>query len=301
MDATLELDRVRKSYDGTVAVDDLSLSIAPGTIFGLLGPNGAGKTSAIRMMVGILLPDSGSVRVLGAPLTRAVRRRIGYLPEERGLYRRMTVKDNLVFFAELAGVSARDARARGLEWTKRLGLDGWFERRVEELSKGMQQKIQFIAALIHDPEFLVMDEPFGGLDPINANELRDVVIDLKRNGRTILLSTHRMDHAEKMCDEICFINRGKALLRSNLREAKARAGRRFIRIELDGSVACLARNPLVENFQDYGNHAELTLHADADSQQFLREAMSKARVLQFEVREPSLEELFIEVVGAEHA
>jgi ABC-2 type transport system ATP-binding protein len=297
MTATLQLEHASKSYDETIAVNDVSFSVMPGTIFGLLGPNGAGKTSTIRMTIGILLPDDGTVRLFGAPLTRSSRRRIGYLPEERGLYRKMTVRDNLGFIGELAGLSSRDARERGFKWTQRLQLDGWLDRKVEELSKGMQQKIQFIAALIHDPELVVLDEPFGGLDPINANELKDIVLDLKRQGRSVLLSTHRMDQAEKLCDEMCLINRGRAVLNGKLRALKAGTGKHSISIELDGPADFLAASPLVEHFNNFGNAAELTLHSEADSQEILRTAMARARVLRYEVREPSLEENFINVVG----
>jgi ABC-2 type transport system ATP-binding protein len=297
MSASLELEHACKSYDGIFAVNDISLSVPPATIFGLLGPNGAGKTSTIRMMIGILVPDAGSVRVFGAPLTRGATRRIGYLPEERGLYRKMTVRENLTFIGELAGLSSRDARIRGERWTERLQLDGWLDRKVEELSKGMQQKIQFITAVIHDPQLIILDEPFGGLDPINANELKDIIVELKREGRAILLSTHRMDQAEKLCDEICLINRGRVLLSGDLRAVKAASGKRSIAIELESSAAFLAGSPLVERFNDFGNSAELTLRADADSQELLRAAMATARVLRFEVREPSLEEIFIAAVG----
>src|SRR5579885_285652 len=297
MGATLEMDRVSKSFDGVCAVDELSFSIAPGTIFGLLGPNGAGKSSAIRMMIGILAPDSGSVRAFGVPISRSITRRIGYLPEERGLYRTMTVSENLAFIGELAGVSVRDARGRGLEWSRRLGLEGCFDRKVEELSKGMQQKVQLIAALIHDPELVIMDEPFAGLDPVNVNELRDVLTGLRSRGRTLLLSTHRMDQAERLCDEICLIHRGRSVLRGSLREAKESCATRSIRIELDRAAAFLASSPMVETFRDLGNSADITIRSGADSQDLLREAMERARVLRFEVREPSLEDVFITTVG----
>ncbi|MHB8384473.1 MAG: ABC transporter ATP-binding protein, partial [Candidatus Binataceae bacterium] len=234
MPITVELEQARKCYDGMVAVDSLSLSISGGEIFGLLGPNGAGKTSTIRMMIGITRPDSGTVRVFGAPITRAALGRIGYLPEERGLYRRMTVRENLSFLGRLAGLSSAQARERAHAWTTRLELGDWFERRVEEMSKGMQQKIQFAAALIHDPDFIVMDEPFGGLDPVGANELKEILLELKGQGRTIVLSTHRMDQAQKLCDTICLINGGRAILHGNLRAIKSDYGARFVQIDYTG-------------------------------------------------------------------
>jgi ABC-2 type transport system ATP-binding protein len=297
MSAGVELVGVRKSFDGIVAVDDLSLTIPPGAIFGLLGPNGAGKTTAIRMLIGILLPDAGEVRIFGAPVSRDVTRRIGYLPEERGLYRRMTVEDNLVFVGRLAGLAARDARVRALKWARRMEIDRWMSSRVEQLSKGMQQKVQFIAALVHEPDLVVMDEPFSGLDPINVNELNEILLDLKRSGRTILLSTHRMDQAERLCDEICLVNRGRGVLSGPIRQIRSANGRCTLRIEIEGDLASLARFPGVECFIDRGNHADIVLCPGADSQDLLRRAMRLGRVLRFELREPSLEDVFVSVVG----
>jgi ABC-2 type transport system ATP-binding protein len=301
MPVTVELERARKCYDGKVAVDSLSLSISGGEIFGLLGPNGAGKTSTIRMMIGITRPDSGVVRVFGQPLARATLRRIGYLPEERGLYRRMTVRENLSFLGQLAGLTAAQTLERGRTWTARLELSEWFERRVEELSKGMQQKIQFVAALIHDPDFIVMDEPFGGLDPVNANELKEILLELKGQGRTIVLSTHRMDQAEKLCDAICLINGGRAILHGGLRDIKSQYGERFVQIDYAGANGLLAGHPMVETRRDFGNHLELKLRTGADPQEILHAAAASARISRFELMEPSLEEIFIDRVGRRDA
>jgi ABC-2 type transport system ATP-binding protein len=293
---TVELERIRKSYNGLVAVDDLSFSISAGQIFGLLGPNGAGKTSTIRMMIGITEPDAGAVRIFGAPISRDALRHVGYLPEERGLYRRMTVRANLEFLGQLAGLSTTISDQRMEAWAARLEISDWLERRVEELSKGMQQKIQFVAALIHDPELIVMDEPFAGLDPVNAIQLRDVLLSLKALGKSILFSTHRMDQIEKLCDSICLIDRGKAVLTGSLSEIKAGYGRRFVQIDYDGDGAFLADNPAIESLNDYGNHAELQLKPGADSQVLLRDAMAALRVRRFQVMEPSLEQIFIDRV-----
>jgi ABC-2 type transport system ATP-binding protein len=213
---TLELCTIRKSYDQFVAVDDLSFQITPGQIYGLLGPNGAGKTSSIRMIIGITLPDTGLVRMFGEPFRRTHLDKVGYLPEERGLYRKMKLREQLVFLGELKGLASAEALRRTKSWCERLELTDWLDKKVEELSKGMQQKVQFIGALLHDPDFIIMDEPFSGLDPSNAVVLKDVLLDLKRAGKTILFSTHRMDHAERLCDAICLINRGKAVLEGDL-------------------------------------------------------------------------------------
>jgi ABC-2 type transport system ATP-binding protein len=295
--AAVELLDVRKSYGGYAAVDGISFAIPPAHIFGLLGPNGAGKTSTIRMMIGITSPDSGSVRLFDERLRRSALRRVGYLPEERGLYRRMTVGANLVFLGQLAGLSVATSKERIDAWTRRLGIADWVDRRVEELSKGMQQKIQFIAALLHDPDLLVMDEPFAGLDPVNTMQLKDVLMELRTAGKSLLFSTHRMDQVEKLCDSICLINRGKAVLQGSLSEVKASNGRRFVQIDYEGDGACLAGSPLVDSLNDYGNHAELRLKPGADSQELLRTAMRALRVIRFQVMDPSLEQIFIERIA----
>jgi len=294
---TVELRGVRKSYGGYAAVDGLSFEIPPAHIFGLLGPNGAGKTSTIRMMIGIIAPDSGCVRIFGGPIRRRALSRVGYLPEERGLYRRMTVGDNLVFLGRLAGLSAAAARERIDAWTRRLEIADWIDRRVEELSKGMQQKIQFVAALLHDPGLIVMDEPFAGLDPVNTMQLKDVLVGLRAAGKSILFSTHRIDQVEKLCDSICLIDRGKSVLQGSLSEIKSGNGRRFVQIDYEGDGGCLAGHPLVDSLNDYGNHAEVRLKPGADPQELLRTAMRGLRVTRFQVMEPSLEQIFIDRIA----
>ena len=294
---TVELQRVCKSYDGFVAVDGLSFSISPRQVFGLLGPNGAGKTSTIRMMIGIIMPDAGVVRIFDQPFARTHLRHIGYLPEERGLYRKITVRENIALLGQLSGLSARDAVARGRQWARRLDVDEWVDKKVEELSKGMQQKIQFIVALLHEPQLIIMDEPFAGLDPVNANALKDVLLELKEQGRTILFSTHRMDQVEKLCDTICLVDHGRSVLQGGLREIKAGYGRRFVQIEYEGDGSFLSRCQLVESYNNYGNYAELKLRPSADSQDLLKAAAERARILRFEVMEPSLEQIFIDRVG----
>src|ERR1700722_7608852 len=213
----VELVRVTKAYENKVAVRDLSLSIDAGQMSGLLGPNGAGKTSSIRMMMGITLPDSGQVNLFGKPFERKSLDRVGYLPEERGLYKKMKVIDQLIFFGELHGVSAADAQTRAVSWAKRLEIADSLTKKTEELSKGMQQKIQFISTLLHDPGLIVMDEPFSGLDPVNATLLERTLLELKDQGKAIIFSTHRMDQVEKLCDSICLINKGQAVLTGRVR------------------------------------------------------------------------------------
>lgn len=294
---TVELEQVRKSFDKFVAVKDLSLTIEPGGIFGLLGPNGAGKTSTIRMMIGITLPDSGQVRMFGEPFRRNHLKRIGYLPETSGLYKKMKIGEQLMLFGQLRGLTASDAASRARRWCERMEIVEALDKKAEELSKGMQQKIQFIATLLHDPEFLIMDEPFSGLDPVNATLLKDVLLELNKQGRTILFSTHRMDQVERLCETICLINRGEAVLQGRLKDIKASYGKSNVQMEYEGSDAFLREDGLVQSFNNYGNYVEIRLVPGADSQKLLRLAAERTRVNKFELVEPSLEEIFIETVG----
>jgi ABC-2 type transport system ATP-binding protein len=298
---TIELTKVRKSYDQFVAVNDLSFSIEQGGVFGLLGPNGAGKTSTIRMMIGITAPDSGQINLFGEPFERKSLNKVGYLPEERGLYKKMKILDQLVFLGELHGMTAGAAKQQAVEWCKRLEIDAWLLKKVEELSKGMQQKIQFIAALLHDPDFIIMDEPFFGLDPVNAGLLKDVMLGLKKQGKTILFSTHRMDQVEKLCDSICLINKGTAVLQGDLKTIKAGYGKNNVQIEYEGNGDFLDKNPLVSSYNNYGNYVEVRLAPGADAQQLLHMVAEKSRVNKFELMEPSLEEIFINTVGKSNA
>lgn len=297
MTNTLELRSITKRYDSFTAVDSLSLEIPRGCVYGLLGPNGAGKTTTIRMMIGIAVPDSGEVRMFGEPFKPAHLKRVGYLPEERGLYKRMRVLELLIFFAGLKGVSREDASKRALSWLQRLELEKWAKSKVEELSKGMQQKVQFIAAVLHEPEFVIMDEFSSGLDPANARELENVLIELKKAGKTILFSTHRMDQVEKLCDTITLVNQGKAVLQGDLRQVKASYGLSSVQMEYDGAATFLNREDLVQSFHDWGNYVELKLAPGADPQKLLRLAAESVRVNRFELVEPSLEEIFIDIVN----
>ncbi len=292
----VELDHVSKAYEQKVAVRDLSLRIEAGTMFGLLGPNGAGKTSSIRMMVGITVPDSGTVSLFGRPFTRESLKKVGYLPEERGLYRKMKVMDQLIFMGQLHGLTAELAAKRAQAWCERLQILDAAQNKTEELSKGMQQKIQFIVTLLHEPELIIMDEPFAGLDPVNATLLQDTLLDLKKAGRAILFSTHRMDQAEKLCDEICLIHRGEAVLSGRMREVKSRYERNRVIIDFEGEDGFLNHEAIAE-CKEYPGHVEIRLKEHGDAQALLRAAEQHARIYRFELVEPSLEEIFIQTVG----
>jgi ABC-2 type transport system ATP-binding protein len=293
----VELQHVRKAYDTKIAVADLSFKIEPGSMFGLLGPNGSGKTSSIRMMIGITVPDSGTVTLFGQPFTRAHLARIGYLPEERGLYKKMKVMDQLIFLGQLHGLDAPTASKRAHAWAEKMEISGAIHKKTEELSKGMQQKIQFIAALLHEPDLIVMDEPFSGLDPVNATLLQDTLVDLRKQGRTILFSTHRMDQVEKLCDNICLIHNSHLVLSGAMREIKSRYPANRVVMNFEGDASFL-NHPAIESAKNYSGHAEIKLRDGADAQVLLAAAAAKARITRFEVMEPTLEDIFIEVVGS---
>jgi len=296
MSTVVSLDRISKSYEQKIAVRDLSLQIEEGTMFGLLGPNGSGKTSSIRMMIGITMPDSGAVNLFGKPFTRDSLKRVGYLPEERGLYKKMKVMDQLVFMGELRGLDPAVAGRRAHDWCERMQILEVANKKTEELSKGMQQKIQFIATLLHDPELVIMDEPFSGLDPVNATLLQDTMVDLKKSGKAILFSTHRMDQVEKLCDAICLINKGHAVLQGGMREVKSRYERNHVVMHFEGDSSFL-QHPAIKSYKDYAGQAEIELKPGANAQDLLRDAMGKAVITKFELMEPSLEEIFIRTVG----
>jgi ABC-2 type transport system ATP-binding protein len=292
----VQLNHVRKVYDTKVAVADLSVAIEPGTMFGLLGPNGSGKTSTIRMMIGITVPDSGSVSLFKEPFARRLLGQVGYLPEERGLYKKMKVIDQLVFLGRLHYVPAALAEKRARDWCERLQISEALPKKTEDLSKGMQQKIQFIASLLHDPDLIIMDEPFSGLDPVNAALLMDTLLELRAEGKAILFSTHRMDQVEKLCDSICLINGGKAVLQGTMREIKSRYPKNRVALQYEGNLD-LAAEPTVASVEYSAGAAELELKPGADAQQLLESLVGKVRLSRFEVREPSLNEIFIQMVG----
>ena len=291
----VDLDRISKSYSSKVAVRELSLRIEPGTMFGLLGPNGAGKTSTIRMMVGMTLPDSGTVRLFDEPFRRDHLRRVGYLPEERGLYKRMKVIDQLIFMGQLHGLDAATARTRARQWCERMEIAESMDKKTQELSKGMQQKIQFIATLLHDPELIIMDEPSSGLDPVNVSLLEQTLLELKSKGRTILFSTHRMDQVEKLCDAICLVDQGTAVLEGTMRAVKSRYARNRVVVEYAGDASFLT-DPSITELRESAGRAEFKLRDGADGQSLLHAAARHAQIFKFELVEPSLEEIFIRTV-----
>jgi ABC-2 type transport system ATP-binding protein len=285
----VELAGVTKAYENKIAVNDLSLSIEAGQMFGLLGPNGAGKTSSIRMMMGITVPDSGSIILFDKPFARNSLEQVGYLPEERGLYKKMKVLDQLIFFGQLHGLTGDEAQKRALAWAGRMEIADALPKRTEELSKGMQQKL-------HDPRLIVMDEPFSGLDPVNAVLVEQTLLELKSQGKAILFSTHRMDQVEKLCDSICLINNGKAVLAGNLRQIKAGYERNHVIVEFEGNSAFLNSDEVAQA-KNFSGHAEITLKPNGDAQKLLHEAAAVATIYRFELVEPSLEEIFIQTVG----
>ncbi|HEY0139528.1 MAG TPA: ATP-binding cassette domain-containing protein [Thermoanaerobaculia bacterium] len=289
---------VRKTFAAVRAVDGVSFTVRQGTITGLLGRNGAGKTTTIRMITGIFMPDSGDIRWLGGDADgRSFRDRIGYLPEERGLYKQMKVVEQLLFLAEIKGKKPASVRAKVDYWVERFELTDKRNAKVEELSKGNQQKVQLIGTLLHDPDLIILDEPQSGLDPVNMVLVRNLLNDLRNEGKTILLSTHMMAEAERMADELILIHRGKVVLEGTLEEI--RGSRNSLHIDFDGDGRFLSDLPQVRRASIVNNGAELTLDDGADPQKILEASMGRLRIRRFEVAAPSLEDIFIETVGAE--
>jgi ABC-2 type transport system ATP-binding protein len=292
----LELRDVRKSYGDFVAVDSVSFAVPSGSVFGLLGQNGAGKTTSIRMIMDILAPDRGEVHLFGRPRKAEDLARIGYLPEERGLYRKMTVADHLLFFAELHGMKRAAAQPAIARWLERVELAQWAKSKVEALSKGMQQKIQLVGTILHEPEILILDEPFSGLDPIAQGLFKELIADFRSKGRTILFSTHILEQAEKMCDEICLIARGKVVLSGELARIKRERGGNVWRVDGDADRDALAGVPGVKQVLEQRSGSKLVLEEGADPAAVLRELTARARVTGFRSEEPDLETIFLQVV-----
>lgn len=294
---TLQLENVGKSFGKLEAVKDLSLDIPPGTMYGFLGPNGAGKTTTIRMIMEIILPDRGRILIQSRPNTsREVLDRVGYLPEERGVYRKMKVHEALAFFAELKGMKKSDYEPRMNTWLERFSMADVHDKKMEELSKGNQQKIQFLTTVLHEPELIILDEPFMGLDPLNADLVKEVMLEQKARGAAIVFSTHQMDQAEKLCDAICLINKGKKVLDGEVKRIKRNFGHNNVILAYDGKSDFLKHNGLVKEYNDFGNYVEVHLQEGASPQALLAAAMQQAEISRFEVVEPSLHEIFIATV-----
>ncbi len=299
MNYAVEIRNVTKTFGTHTAVDDLTLSVPAGTVYGFIGPNGSGKTTTLRMIMRILHPNRGEVTVLGEHALGAASDRVGYLPEERGLYKQMKVRDLLRFYAELKGLRA--SRPAVDDWLERLGLSDWADKKVQALSKGMAQKVQFIATVIANPELVLLDEPFSGLDPVNAEVLRDAVLDLKHRGTTVIFSTHDMAVAEKLCDFIFMIYKGKKVLDGTLESIQDTYGSDTVRVRLDGTGLGPADLPGVSRVIDFGKLQELRLEPGADAQEVLAALMARGRVRHFELTRPSLHDIFVRIAAPEAA
>lgn len=298
-DTAIQLEGVTKRFGEHTAVHDLHMRIPRGCIYGLLGPNGSGKTTTLRMIMGILRPDEGTVGLLGGDPDDIRRKRVGYLPEERGVYRKMKVLEQLEFLGEIRGLARKEAARRAGDWLDRLGLGDWKGKKVEDLSKGMQQKVQFIATVIHEPDLLILDEPFSGLDPINQDVLEDIVREFHRNGTTVLFSTHLMAQAEQLCERVCLISKAEKVLDGTLEDLKAREREGVVAVRFDGPGGWL-EGPEVASIEKADRGAHLLLHEGGDHQAILRRGMAAGAVIhRFELVEPSLHEIFIRHAGGE--
>ena len=298
--SVIVLENISKSFGETQAVENVSFSIEKGRIFGLLGPNGAGKTTSIRMINYIIDPDEGKITINGRPVSPETQKMIGYMPEERGLYKKMKVGEQLLYLARLKGLTAGEAREKIRYWLKRFNAHDWLQKKVGELSKGMSQKIQFIATIVHDPDIYIFDEPFSGLDPINSELLKEIIIEIRNKGKTILFSTHRMEQVEQMCDDICLFNKGRVVLTGNLREIKKNFGKNTVLLEFEGDPSFLDTLPDVRINNRSTNFAEIRILNGLNSQDILKKAMEKAEIHRFQLVEPSLNEIFISTVGEDN-
>jgi ABC-2 type transport system ATP-binding protein len=291
------LNSVSKSFGQVHAVDELSVSVQQGSVYGFLGPNGAGKTTTIRMIMDIIRPDRGQIHVLGNGAIKKVKSRIGYMPEERGLYRKMKVREILEYFGGLKGIPKKQLSQKIGHWLELIELTAWAEKKVEELSRGMHQKLQFAVTAINDPELLILDEPFSGLDPVNQEMLKDIITKMRSEGRTIIFSTHMMHKAERLCDEIILINNGRAVLQGNLAQIKSRYQPNAVSLESQGDLTFLSDINIVKKIEKQDGRTDIHLIEGADPQELLKLLAGRVSIKVFEVKLPSLHELFIEIVG----
>jgi ABC-2 type transport system ATP-binding protein len=291
------LDRVRKSFGDFVAVNDISLRVPKGSIYGFLGPNGAGKTTTIRMMMSIFYPDSGSISILGQNAEH-IKDRVGYLPEEKGLYKNMKALDHVAYFGRLKGMSNSEARRRGKELLVKFGLGEWVEAKCKALSKGMGQKVQLLATLMHDPELIILDEPFSGLDPVNTEVVRNMILDMKRENKTVIFSTHVMEHAEQMCDHVVLINKGRVLVDGSVSQVRSGGGS-TIQLDYEGDGTAFKHFKGVTRVNDSGQHAEFVLEKGTSPDDLLKQIVGRVKVRRFDTREASLHEIFVRSVGSD--
>ena len=295
------LGDVCKSFGDVHAVDHVNVTVPAGSIYGFLGPNGAGKTTTIRMMMNILRPDSGHISLFDGRSVEQAKSRIGYMPEERGLYRKMTIRKVLAYFGAIKGVASSELAGRVPEWLERVELAEWADKKVEELSRGMHQKLQFAVTAINNPELLILDEPFSGLDPINMDLLKNIILEMREEGRTIIFSTHVMHEAEKLCEFILLVNKGRVVLDDRLDRIRSRQKSDIVSVELEGETDFIRELPIVTRVIPEGNRLDVKLAQDADPQELLRSLMDRVRVQAFEVKVPSLHEIFVDLVGKSDA
>jgi ABC-2 type transport system ATP-binding protein len=294
----LEVKNIVKTFDGLRALDDVSFAVPEGSVFGLIGRNGAGKTTTLRIMMNIYLPDSGEVLVQGAKAGQDVKDKVGYLPEERGIYKKMKVLETLLFFAELKGKTGKSVEKKAIEYLERFQLADRKNSKLEDLSKGNQQKVQFITTVLHDPEFIILDEPFTGLDPINTNLLKEIILELKNQGKVIIFSTHLMDFAERMCDHITMVDKGKVILNGALSVIKSNYAQRNVSINYQGDLSFLNSNPIIEKIVEYGNSSSIKVKEPRQVQQLLKTLVDNNVIItKFAADEISLQEIFIELAG----
>jgi ABC-2 type transport system ATP-binding protein len=294
----LEVKNLTKRFNSITAVDDASFEVPEGSIFGLIGRNGAGKTTTIRMMMNIYMPDDGEVTLRGVKVGQEFKNRVGYLPEERGLYKKMKVLETLLYFAEIKGKSGREIQKKAEYYLKRFDLLDRKLSKVEDLSKGNQQKIQFIATILHDPDFVILDEPFSGLDPVNTNLLKDIILGMKQKGKVIILSTHLMDFAEKLCDHLAMIDYGKIILKGSMKEIKSKFSQKNVSVNYEGDISFLKGNPIIEKIEDFGNTTGIRLKEAHQTQQLLKALIERNVIVKkFDANDISLHEIFIELAG----
>ncbi len=298
---SLKIEQVTKRFGDFTAVDNLSITVEEGTMYGFLGANGAGKTTTFRMILGLLNASEGKVSWNGQPISYATSPQIGYLPEERGLYPKMKVEEQLVFLGELRGMKKSDAKLTLKKWLDRMEISHYANKKVEELSKGNQQKIQVIASLMHNPKLLILDEPFSGLDPVNVEMLKSAILDFRNNGATIIFSSHRMDHVEELCEQLSIIHHGKQIVSGTLREVKRSFGKQNVRIHSDHDLSLLDTVPGVQAVHKTIEGAVYQVEAEQVAENLLTEALKSGAIRHFAIEEPSLQDIFIEKVGKEHA